>query len=155
MSVPIRTMAELVADARDKVQMTLPLGTYQSYPILLAPERGGPPLVAFFYGISRPTRPGKFFVAPDLLVHVDARSGEVARKRAVTPQDLGGPHQPGELTGMRAGRKGWTAEDWDRHHARLFGLYDRAALRFLDGDDPVKYRREVTEFRDLFIETLE
>jgi hypothetical protein len=155
MSVPLRTMAQLVVDAREKVRKALPLETYQSYPILLEPERGAPPLVAFFYGTQRATREGRYLVAPDLLVHLDARSGEVARKRAVTPADLRGPHKPGEIAGLQPGHKGWTAEDWDRLHARLFGLYDRAALRFLDGVDPVKYRSEAKELSDLFKDALE
>src|SRR5262245_24011643 len=128
-------MSDLFVDAREKVGSRLADETYQSFPILLAPARGGPPLVAFLYGTLRAAREGRYYYAPHLLVRLDARSGEVVDRRRVTPAELGGPHQPEEVIGLHEVKRGRSVAEYTSGRDRLFTLYDRAALRFLDGAD--------------------
>jgi hypothetical protein len=153
MSTPrLKPMAELFEDARAAIQLALSNETYQSYPILLPPrQRGGPPLAAFLYGVSRSIRAkGRYFVAPNLLATLDATSAVVESRKEVIPRDLGVAQKPGELIGLHALAQGMTPEEYAARRTRLFELYDRLADAFVKGDDAHRHTRQATEFHTLF-----
>lgn len=155
--IAIQHMAVLFEAARDKVHLTLPNETYQSYPIVMPPAReGGPPRVAFLYGASRSVKgEGRYFVVPDLLAILDAASGEVTERRSVVPRDLGVPEEPGKTAGLHVLAKGLTADEYTSRRKRLFELYDELAAAFLRDEEPSRYSREGTEFRTLFFQLSE
>jgi len=145
-------MSELFELARDKILLTLPNETYQSYPILLPPWRnGGPPLAAFLYGVLRSIpKEGRHFLAPQLLVTLDATTGEVDGRKKVTPRDLGVSQEPGAPIGVHVLAQGLTAEEYTKARVRLFELYDILAAAFVLGEDPRRNARRAVEFRELF-----
>jgi hypothetical protein len=155
--IPLQHMADLFEAARAKVHLTLSNETYQSYPILLPPERGsGSPRVAFLYGVLRSVKgEGRYFVVPQVLAILDAASGEVKERRNVVPRDLGVPQEPGTFAGLHVLAKGMTPDEYTERRKRLFELYDELAGAFLRNEEPHRYARQGLEFRTLFFELSE
>lgn len=154
--IAIQHMAVLFEAARNNVHLTLSNETYQSYPIVLPPEReGGSPRVAFLYGVSRSVKgEGRYFVVPDLLAILDAASGEVRERRNVVPRDFGVSEDPGKIAGLHVLAKGMTPDEYTNRRKRLFELYDELAAAFLRNEEPSRYAREGLEFRTLFFQQL-
>jgi hypothetical protein len=155
--IALQNMAALFEVARTKVHLTLANETYQSYPIVLAPERpGGSPRVAFLYGVLRSIKgEGRTFFVPDLLAILDATSGDVKERRNVVPRDLGVSDDPGKVAGLHVLGKGMTADEYVARRKRLFELYDELAAAFLGNDDPSRFARDALEFRNLFFQVSE
>ena len=155
--IELQNMAALFEAARTKVHLTLANETYQSYPIVLLPERpGGSPRVAFIYGILRSIKgEGRTFFVPDLLAILDATTGEVKERRNVVPRDLGVPDDPGKTAGLHVLGKGMTADEYVNRRNRLFELYDGLAAAFLKNEDPSRFARAGLEFRTLFFQLSE
>ncbi|HYO45373.1 MAG TPA: hypothetical protein VEY33_01615, partial [Gemmatimonadota bacterium] len=99
MALALMGLSELFEIARDRVLLTLPNETYQSYPIVTVgpgAERSG--LVVFLYGGLRSVpREGRYLYAPTLKATFDATTGHLRSRESVTPAEVGGPHAVGEI----------------------------------------------------------
>lgn len=148
----LKGLSDLFETARDRVLLTLPNETYQSWPIVtVGPGAARPGLVVFLYGGLRSVpREGRYLRAPHLKAAFDARTGDLRSRAPVVPRDLGGPHEAGEIAGLHVLAEGLTAGEYTANRARLFALYDRLAAPFVEGEGRGVSGGAAREFLDLF-----
>jgi hypothetical protein len=152
MASALMGLSELFEIARDRVLLTLPNETYQSYPIVtVGPGADKPGLVVFLYGGLRSVfREGRYFYAPALRATFDARTGDLRSRESVSPVELGGPHADTEVIGLHVLAQGLTPDEYTEKRARLFSLYDRLETSFVGGEARPPSGGAAREFRDLF-----
>jgi hypothetical protein len=157
MTLALKGLSELFEVARDRVLLTLPNETYQSYPIVtIEPGARGSGLVVFLYGGLRSVpREGRYFSAPALRATFDATTGDLRSRESVSPAELGGPHAAGEIIGLHVLAQGLTTDAYTAKRERLFSLYDRLAARLVGGEQQTVNGGAAREFRELFISLTE
>jgi hypothetical protein len=157
MTLALKGLSELFEVARDRVLLTLPNETYQSYPIVtIGPGAREPGLVVFLYGGLRSVpREGRYFSAPTLKATFDATTGDLRSRESVSPAEVGGSHAAGEIIGLHVLAQGLTADAYNAKRERLFSLYDRLAAPFVGGEQPTVNGGAAREFRELFFSLTE
>lgn len=122
--VKLLSIPKLIDLGRGYVVNTLPTETHMSFPIPCKTARRLE--VAFLYCLCVLRRDsGLHLMAPGHISHLDAETGELSAFRAITPRELGQPHQPLQEIGIYDMYHGVSsAEEFLAARARLYACYD-------------------------------